>query len=545
MKMATCDFETTTDPDDCRVWAVGFCDIDNLDFTCGNSISFFFEKAIDYKRIYFHNLKFDGEFLITELFKRGYEHTTNKKIDKNEFSTLISDMGQYYNIKINIDNKIIDIYDSLKLLPFTVEQIAKMFKLPVQKGELDYKEKREIGHELTEDEKMYLKSDCVIMAMAIKIQIKRDLTKMTIGANALNNYKKIIGNKNFKKFFPTLSYDGEIRKAYKGGFTYLNPLYKNKVIGTGIVLDVNSLYPAMMYYKNLPYGEGIKFTGEYVEDDLYNVYFQEFECEFELKENKIPTIQLKGNYGYKPTEYITKSNGVEKMILTNVDLKLFLENYNVYNMYYYGGYKFKSNNELFKSYIDLWMEVKINAEKEENPALRTLAKLMLNNLYGKFSTNPIKRSKIPYLDGRIRYKLSEPEIGDGLYLPVGAFITSYAREYTIRSAMQVLDRFVYSDTDSLHLIGTEIPKELNIDKYKLGFWKHESTFEKAKFIRAKTYVEVINGELKITCAGMPSKCYNQVTFDNFGVGAEYTGKLIPKHVEGGIILDDTTFVIKA
>ena len=46
MKMATCDFETTTDPEDCRVWAVGFCDIDNLDFTYGNSISFFFLKKL-------------------------------------------------------------------------------------------------------------------------------------------------------------------------------------------------------------------------------------------------------------------------------------------------------------------------------------------------------------------------------------------------------------------------------------------------------------------------------------------------------------------
>ena len=544
LKMDNCDFETTTDPDDCRVWAVGFCEIGSLNFRYGNSIDFFFEEAIFYKRIYFHNLKFDGEFLLTELFKRGYKHTTDKKISKNEFSTLISDMGQYYNIKINIDNKIIDIYDSLKLLPFTVEQIAKMFDLPVQKGELDYKAKREIGHNLTEDEKMYLKSDCSIMAMAIKIQIERNLSKMTIGANALNNYKEIIGKEKFKRTFPVLNFDSEIRKAYKGGFTFLNPLYKNKVIKNGIVLDVNSLYPAMMYYRKLPYGEGVKFAGEYLKDEIYDLYFQEFECEFELKENKIPTIQLKNNYGYKPTEYIVKSNGIERMILTNVDLKLFLENYEVHNLYYYGGYKFKSTDKLFKEYIELWMKIKITAEKDGNSALRTLAKLMLNNLYGKFSTNPIKRSKIPYLDGRIRYKLSEPEIGEGLYLPVGAFITSYARDYTIRSAMKVLDRFIYSDTDSLHLIGTEIPKELNIDKYRLGFWKHESTFEKAKFIRAKTYIEKIDGELKITCAGMPKKCYNQVTFDNFGVGAEYTGKLIPKHVEGGIVLNDTTFVIK-
>ena len=544
MNIATCDFETTTDVDDCRVWAVGFCDIDTLEFNYGNTIDYFFEFAVNYDKIYFHNLKFDGEFLIAELFKRGYKHTKNKKVNACEFSTLISDMGQYYNICININEKIVNIYDSLKLLPFTVEKIAKMFKLPILKGEIDYNKYRPIGHIITQDEVDYLKNDCEIMARALMIQFTQNLKKITIGSNALSDYKNIIGKKKFERNFPPLEYDAKLRKSYKGGFTYVNPRYAGVTLGKGIVLDVNSLYPAMMYFKNLPYGEGVYFTGEYKDDKIYNTYIQKFECEFELKENKIPTIQIKGNYSYKPTEYITKSDGIEQLTLTNVDFKLFLENYNVYNLHFYDGYKFKSNNNMFKPYIDKWMDVKIRAEQEGNGAMRTLAKLMLNNLYGKFSTNPLKRRKIPYYAGRVRYSVDEPELTKGLYLPVGAFITSYARETTIRSAMKVYDRFLYSDTDSLHLIGEELPDNLKIDKYNLGEWKHESTFTKAKFLRAKTYVEEIDGELKITCAGMPKRCHEQVTFNNFNIGAEYTGKLIPKHVDGGIVLDETTFIIK-
>lgn len=544
MNIATCDFETTTDVNDCRVWAAGFCDIDTLEFNYGNTIDYFFEFAVNYNKIYFHNLKFDGEFLLAELFRRGYKHTKNRKVNAGEFSTLISDMGQYYNICINIDGKLVNIYDSLKLLPFTVDKIAKMFNLPILKGEIDYNEYRPVGHVLTQNEVDYLKNDCEIMARALMIQFKQNLKKITIGSNALSDYKNIIGKKKFERNFPVLEYDEKLRKSYKGGFTYLNPVHAGVEIGKGIVLDVNSLYPAMMYFKNLPYGEGQYFTGEYKENKIYNTYIQKFECEFELKENKIPTIQLKGNYSYKPTEYITKSYGIVELTLTNVDLKLFLENYNVYNLHFYEGYKFKSNSNMFKSYIDKWMNVKIKAEQEGNGAMRTLAKLMLNNLYGKFSTNPVKRCKIPYYDNRVRYRVDEPELTDGLYLPVGAFITSYARETTIRSAMKVYDRFIYSDTDSLHLIGEEIPDSLKIDKYNLGEWKHESTFTRAKFLRAKTYIEEIDGELKITCAGMPKRCHEQVTFNNFNIGAEYTGKLIPKHVDGGIVLDETTFIIK-
>ena len=544
MNMATCDLETTTDVDDCRVWAVGFCDIDTLEFNYSNAIDYFFEFATNYNKIYIHNLKFDGEFLIAELFKRGYKHTKSKKVNECEFSTLISDMGQYYNICINIKGKLVNIYDSLKLLPFTVEKIAKMFKLPILKGEIDYNKYRPVGYVIPQHEVDYLKNDCEIIARALMIQFKQNLKKITIGSNALSDYKRIIGKKKFERNFPVLEYDEKLRKSYKGGFTYLNPVYAGVEIGKGIVLDVNSLYPAMMYFKNLPYGEGQYFTGEYKEDKIYNTYIQKFECEFELKENKIPTIQLKGNYSYKPTEYITKSYGIVELTLTNVDLKLFLENYNVYNLHFYEGYKFKSNSNMFKSYIDKWMNVKIKAEQEGNGAMRTLAKLMLNNLYGKFSTNPVKRCKIPYYDNRVRYRVDEPELTDGLYLPVGAFITSYARETTIRSAMKVYDRFIYSDTDSLHLIGEEIPDNLKIDKYNLGEWKHESTFTRAKFLRAKTYIEEIDGELKITCAGMPKRCHEQVTFNNFNIGAEYTGKLIPKHVDGGIVLDETTFIIK-
>ena len=180
-----------------------------------------------------------------------------------------------------------------------------------------------------------------------------------------------------------------------------------------------------------------------------------------------------------------------------------------------------------------------------NKAMRTLAKLMLNALYGKFALNPNVQSKLPWYDnGVIKYKLGEKETREPIYIPVGTFITAWARYKTISSAQKVYDRFVYADTDSLHLIGTEIPDMLEIDPVNLGAWKHESTFTRARFLRQKSYIEEIDGVLKITCAGMPDRCYQYVTWDNFHTGASYAGKLGMTHVNGGIVLKDIPFSIK-
>ncbi len=69
------------------------------------------------------------------------------------------------------------------------------------------------------------------------------------------------------------------------------------------------------------------------------------------------------------------------------------------------------------------MDRKIKATKEKNYGQRTLAKLMLNSLYGKFATSLKATCKIPYLleDGIVRYKLGEEEEKDGVYLPIRKF----------------------------------------------------------------------------------------------------------------------------
>lgn len=549
----TADFETITDPNDCRVWAWGIHGIKNDDFNYGNSIGTFFDFVKEHlDTYYFHNLKFDGEFILNYLFKLGFTWVKSPKdLFSHTFTTLISDKGQFYSMEICFkgsgkNRKSIKIYDSLKIIPLGIAEIAKTFGLQTLKGELDYDKFRSKDHELEEYEIDYLHNDVHIAAEALNLMFEQNLTKITQGSNALADYKNVIGKKTFERWFPKLDYDYDIRQAYKGGWTYLKKGLEEKDIGEGIVLDVNSLYPHVLHDCAMPYGEGKFFTGKYQDDKDYNLYIQSFTCHFKIKPNHLPTIQLKNNLSFVPTEYI-ESSGIEDvtLCLTNVDLKLFLDHYDVWDIDWHNGWKFRSSTIMFRDYVDKWTAIKEKASIEGNKGLRTIAKLMMNALYGKFGLNPKVCSKIPYYrDGKVIYLLDQPEIRDPIYIPVAVFTTSYARDITIRAAQKNYDRFVYADTDSLHLIGSEIPTEINVHPTHLGFWKHESDFTRARFIRQKCYLEEIDGEFHITCAGMPKGCYPLVTWDNFHTGVEYEGKLQFKRVEGGAVLSETTFKIK-
>ncbi len=552
----TADFETTVDENDCRVWATGIYCIGTEKFSYGNNIDFLFDffETVKSATLYFHNLKFDAAFIFCEMLKRGYIHTDEKiTLNSNEynFSTLIDGKGMFYEIKIRTNNGVITINDSLKKIPLPIEKIPKAFGLSALKGDIDYKAYREPGHILTDEEVDYLENDVKIAGQALAKLFSQGLTKMTQGADALANYKETITSKKFDKYFPVLplEVDRDIRNSYRGGWTYAQESEAGKPQGEGIVLDVNSLYPSVMYYCMLPYGTPKLFKGEYEYDELYPLYTISFSCTFELKEKHLPTIQLKGTT-FSPTEFLKDSGDeIVTMTLTSVDYKLFLDNYNVDIIEFFGGYKFKQHDMFFRDYIDYWTQIKIQATIDGNEGLRTIAKLMLNSLYGKFGSSTVATSKFPTLeDDKVKYVEGLTETKNPIYIPMATFITAYARDKTIRSAQAVYDRFLYADTDSLHLRGLEVPN-LEIHDTKLGAWKLENTFARGKFIRAKSYIEEIENkkgelELHVTCAGMPKQCHKSVTWDNFKAGSKFPGKLRPKMCKGGIVLVDCDFTIK-
>ena len=582
MRKFTCDFETTTDPNDCRVWAYALCEIGHPDnFLYGNSLYDLVEWCYNQKdniRLYHHNLKFDGEFWVNFLLEADFKFVKDRKeADDWTFSTLITDMGQWYSIEIWFEahgkkRKKLTIYDSLKLLNFSVDEIAKAFDLPIRKLELDYTTKREEGHKLTQHEIDYIRNDVEIMARALYLFFKENKPRMTIGSSALASYKET--NPNFRNDFPELplEVDADIRLSYKGGFTYLNPIYKNKLYERrGVTLDFNSLYPSILYNADLPFGIPEPFEGKYEYDPLYPLYTQMITCRFKIKPGKIPSIQIKHTFGFMNNEYLESSNGeIVTLVLTNPDLELFLEQYDTEDLQYISGWKFKSAKGLFKPYIDYWTGKKIQAKKDGIKPLYLTAKLYLNSLYGKFGTNPKGSKQKPILteDG-VEYEFLPEETRKPGYVALAAFTTAYGRKMTIEKSQAIrdwsiknkgFDAYIYSDTDSIHAFLEDddldqLKDLIDIDDYRLGAIKKESVFIAGKWLRQKCYVEKLeDGTMNVTIAGLPKKLSHVINFDNFKPGfttADLTDeeigeggrKLTYKHVKGGVILVDTDFTI--
>ena len=579
------DFETTTDINDCRVWGSCLVDIEKLEViqlvnNIDDTMLLLEDLTINDKvELYYHNLKFDGEFILSWLYNNGFTYDEGLSKMKT-FRALITDSGIFYQIEIrfhrNKNRKKLIIRDSLKIIPLRVDEFPKAFGLEVTKGEIDYTKHRTLNHVLTEEEIDYIKRDCLIVAQGLKFMFEQGLNKMTISSCALNNFKETLGGNNkFRALFPVLDVidDKFIRESYKGGYTYVNPKYQNKWLNSeGCTYDVNSLYPSQMHSISgnlLPYGMPVYFRGEYPKNDYYPLYIIRFKCKFKLKKGYVPTIQIKNNVRFcgKETEYLTNS-GVERveLTMTNIDFETMLKHYNVTRLEFIDGYMFKGKIGIFDKYINHWNSVKEKATEENNQGMRTIAKLMNNSLYGKFATNPINDTKIPVMiDGVIKHEskiilenkldelkdiiLKTSRDREVTYTAMACFITAYARRVTHRAIQENYDNFCYADTDSIHILGH---KATNIDIHnsKLGAWKHECNWSDAKFIRAKTYIEEIDGKLDVKCAGMPDNVKKVITKDNFKIGfstEKYGGdyqKIVPKRVKGGVVLVNTTFSIK-
>ena len=564
------DFETTTDPDDCRVWAWGLANVDTAqtswDVEMGIDIDSFIARISKMPSVvYFHNLAFDGIFILDYLFRHGFEHVStgpSRGLYKGEFSTLISNMGAFYSMTIVWPSgHRTEFRDSYKKLPFKAEVVAKAFNLDVVKGKLAYHDYRAVGHKLTWEEKDYLANDVLIIAKALKVQLDSGMKKLTVGSDALAEYKTTIGgNKLFERTFPILSetMDSEIRKALRGGFTYADSRYTGKIVYNGRTYDVNSLYPSVMYNEVLPYGMPMFVDGlpEATKDRPLFIVSITFTAR--LKKDHIPCIQVKGSSRFIATEYQTNITEPVTLSCTNIDLALWEEHYDMDILSYNGGWLFFGQQGFFKDYIDKWNAVKANSEGGQ----RALAKLLLNALFGKFGTNPDITGKVPvFEDNVVKLKMGTPETREPVYTAMGVFITAYARNKTIRAAQDNYATFAYADTDSLHLLRDDDPEGLWVDPKALGAWKFEYAFDRALFIRAKSYIEHLSVHdqhkpdecphdehidgcaYETHVAGLPVQISEKLTIEDFVAGKTFPGKLNPKRVPGGVVLLDVGFTL--
>lgn len=529
------------------------------------TIADFIESLLqnDTKKVYFHNLKFDGQFLLSYFLYKKYTYNEDLNQDK-QLSYIIDRTGTFYMLTVTFLNakgklKRCRFIDSMKIYPYSLKVLAKQMKMSESKGDMDYEKVRYPNHKLTPTEYDYFRRDIAILKIAMETAYNNGYTKLTIGANAMEQYKNSIGTPTkqgkyiFRHLFPRLDeeIDTYLRKAYKGGYCYCNNKFANKITPIHSY-DINSMYPTQLKEQPMPYGMPIHFNGKWRKKEN-RVCVQHIKCRFFIKPRHLPTIQLKHTRIFNENEWIENSPQQMNLYLTNIDLDLFFKHYKVIDLEYIDGYEFYTHTGLFSKYIDYWYGIKENAT---DPGLRLFAKLFLNNLYGKYGTNP-KRVSLRYqlTDGIITRSENVEEECESVYIPVAIFTTSYARCYLITQAQNNYDIFAYADTDSLHLI--KPTENLPIDNKKLGYFKYEY-YGKVKHLKQKTYLcfvekENKNGvwydvnEYKLTCAGMNrdllDKEHCKIDFNTFKLGAEFP-KLKTHRAIGGVYLKKELHTIK-
>lgn len=646
-KYLSCDFETTVYKGQVytEVWASAVVELFTEDVKIFNSIEETLDYFISLKTnlvCYYHNLKFDGEFWMYYLLNNkkyqpallkkydtelGYDFADIDDMKNNTFSYVISDLGQWYSMTIKINDFLIEIRDSLKLLPFSVKAIGKAFNTKHQKLNMEYTGFRYSGCNITDEEMEYIKNDVLVVKEALEVMFSENHKKITIGSCCLAEYKSIIGKKLYESYFPDLTEipidpkrhnknnaDAWIRKSYKGGWCYLVKGKEGKQFQNGTTADVNSLYPSMMHSESgnkYPVGIPHFWTGseipkEALKEDSY--FFIRIRTRFYLKKNYLPFIQIKGSVFYKGTECLESSDiiirdekkrekyrnayymdfdgninkSTVELTMTQTDYALFLEHYNVIDFEILDGCWFHAVVGIFDEYIDKYKKIK----QESKGALRTLAKLFLNNLYGKMATSDNSSFKVSYMkeDGTVGYYIVEQNDKKSGYIAVGSAITSYARNFTIRSAQKNYHGkenrgFIYADTDSIHCdLKPEEIVGIKIHDKDFCCWKLESNWDMGLFVRQKTYIEHIvkeDGEdvepyYNIKCAGMPETCKNlfmesvngykegdkkydeeklefvkkKREITDFGIGLKVPGKLHPKRIKGGVILEETSYEMR-
>lgn len=206
------------------------------------------------------------------------------------------------------------------------------------------------------------------------------------------------------------------------------------------------------------------------------------------------------------------------LFLTKQDLELFYEHYDINYLEFIDYFIFKSDTGLLNDFI--------TQLPGKNQLEKTLNKMKNNIFIGTFGTQKYKYNKIPKINelGYISFDIIK-EINDNLslYLPIAVAVTSYGREFIINHAQNQYDNFLYSDTDSLHLL--ELPQNLEIDNDKIGAFKFKKV-RIGKYLGCKKYyLEYENLRKKIVCSGLPDSSSFNIELEDFHKGNKIDGKV--------------------
>lgn len=302
-----------------------------------------------------------------------------------------------------------------------------------------------------------------------------------------------------------------IRRSYRTGWVEdRGSIYKEH--GKGIILDINSLYPYVMKNYYLPTGNPQEIRDKQHLKEIMQIpdryYFIECNMKFDIKEGSLPYIRIKGDFAYQKninleTSRVGKYDRSVNLVLTKTDLSIILKNYNVRDFEFIRGFWFYTSNKMFDKYVDYYYERKRNSKTAGERQTNKLFLNALSGALGKYRQRANLRLAINGTD--MECIPSVVTINAPCYIHIASAITSIARYIIYDYATKCKDRFRYSDTDSLHLKGWDIPEFIKVSD-ELGDFKIEHKYLDARYYKKKVYIinDIKKGWI-LKCTGVDSK----------------------------------------
>lgn len=525
-KYGVFDCETEGLYGDARLICLMFPDGDKHVFVSDDSgdcvdkfLDYILRKKYRSYKFYAHNVGFD----ISKTFGRRFGNILNSK----DFNVILSGsriIQASFNLSKGKKSNKIYLLDSYNLIPDKLANIGedlgfKKFETP----------KKWITGEhidnITNEDIKYCLRDCEIILKILEVY-REFLSPFTVGlkltaaANAKAIWKSIFLNK--KGMFVNETRDEVFRQSYHGGRTevFIRGHRKQKLY----YYDVNSLYPFIMSENSFPNPDKLKYS-----KDLNKALCEHEGCA-KIKITppagiKYPVLPFKGKD--KTLFPAFEMTGVWNF----PHIRLALEKgYKIQKVYWV--LSSPPIESPFKDFVFVFKQKKIDYTKTGKKALRTLAKLMMNSLYGKFA----QRNEI-----EDRYVHEEPgegvpfkKITDDTWMVGGiekerahetvvcwaSYVTSYAQCYLYSFFPEL--GLHYCDTDSV-VRETPLPREL-VDDSEFGLMDLEHVLCESNFVAPKRYAFKTDKTTKRVCKGVGKDALKDVLIENYDrdVGVFYT-----------------------
>lgn len=429
---------------------------------------FTYNAQFDFMILWYEDLRLQKQIVVKQIVKTGSTFYVVLKYKNYKKIYFVDAMQFAGRVKLEELGRLLNIYklDTLKNVNYDTTKVE------------------------LEELKRYCKRDVEIlreyMLKFIEFVSQFASFAVTIARVALNIFRQ-----NFMKTQIQTLHDKKIvdfiRKAYFGG--RCENFFLGRYNGSVAKLDVNSMYPHVMFKEKLPTrlvcfveiknGDGINELLQFIKKG----YLVIVDADIRIPPSRYGLIPLrrKGAVYFVNGDMSTTYRAVLCQPELNLVVIEKVHRFAVFEADY-----------IFKDFVETFWKIRKEAKAKGDVVTDYVAKIIMNSLYGKFAqqndkciefevsdwpggiiilekparidlatfTKTVVHNKpIVGLGGKIftSASVSEKKIARYSNIAISAFITSYARTYLLK-LMSLSDKVLYVDTDCLIVPATELNK---------------------------------------------------------------------------------------